>query len=52
MADLKTCEFTGVDVMPAPSTGGSEQLCYCSDMMVASGHYVVQCQLLVPEFPQ
>ena len=49
MADLKTCVFAGIDAMPASSTGGSGQLCYCSDMMVASGHHVVQCQLLISE---
>ena len=43
MADLKTWEFTG-DAMSSPSTGGSEHLCYCSDMMLASCHHVAQCQ--------
>ena len=47
MADLKTCGIAGIDATPAPSTGGFGTAVYCSYMMEASGHHVVQWRLFI-----
>ena len=51
MADLKTRGNAVTGATPAPSTEGYWAAVYCSNMMEAIGHHVVQWRLFIFEFP-